>query len=163
MAGFIWIVLLQPYFLGNLSWRKTQHFTHVHGHLQRANGDLWERPDCEGIHVPISCICLEIFNRELMLVYTFFFLTTVATKLTVVGSKNHICCRLFFLQLNEEMTYNSTVWSLAVSWLLLVSFRQTKQASAVGESASGLKDTDMMKRAGFLYSAELPGLLEHCH
>jgi len=49
-----------------------------------------------------------------MFVYTFFFLTTVATKLTVVGSKNCICCRLFFLQLNEEMTFNSTVWSLAV-------------------------------------------------
>lgn len=47
--AFISIVLVQPYFLGNLSWRKTQHFTHVHGHLQRANGDLWERPDCEDL------------------------------------------------------------------------------------------------------------------
>lgn len=39
----------RPYLPGNLSWRQTQHFTHVHGHLQRANGDLWERPDCEDL------------------------------------------------------------------------------------------------------------------
>lgn len=65
---------------------------------------------------------LEICNRELAFVYTFF-LTTVAINLTVVGSKNHICCRLYFLQLSEEMTSKSTVWSLAVGngycWCLL--------------------------------------------